>query len=75
MSWATISLIVMVSLFSLYEIAHGYRQSRRYNLRFILIFGILTGLPFLAALSFCSLAKAFRSVTGNTLSWRIGCLV
>ena len=49
MAWTTIGLTVMVSLFGLYEITHGYRQCRRYKLRFLLIGGILTGLPFLAA--------------------------
>ena len=49
MTWSAIALTAFLLLFGLYEIAHGYRQSRRYNLRFLLTGGILTGLPFLAA--------------------------
>jgi hypothetical protein len=44
-----IALTVVVTAFGLYEIVHGYHQSRRYNLRFLLVGGLLTGVPFLAA--------------------------
>jgi len=49
MNWITILLAIILFLFGVYEMAHGYRQSRRYNLRFLLIGGFLTGWPFLAA--------------------------
>ena len=49
MSLTVIATSIIVGLFGLYEIVHGYHQSRRYNLRFLLIGGLLTGLPFLAA--------------------------
>jgi len=48
-NWIVTALTIILILFGLYEIAHGYRQSRRHNLRFLLIGGLLTGLPFLAA--------------------------
>jgi len=49
MNWTTIALTAILLLFGTYEISHGYRQSRRYNLHFLLIGGLLTGWPFLAA--------------------------
>jgi len=49
MNWSTIALTIILLLFGIYEIGHGYRQSRRYKLRFLLIGGILTGWPFLVA--------------------------
>ena len=49
MNWTTIALTIILLLFGAYEIGHGYRQSRRYKLRFLLLGGLLTGWPFLAA--------------------------
>jgi hypothetical protein len=49
MSIKIVALTVVVIAFGLYEIAHGYHQSRRYSLRFLLVGGLLTGIPFLAA--------------------------
>jgi hypothetical protein len=49
MTWSSIVTTIILVLFGAYEIGHGYRQSRRYNLHFLLIGGLLTGWPFLTA--------------------------
>ena len=47
--WGSTVMSIILFLFGVYEIGHGYRQSQRYNLRFLLTGGLLTGWPFLAA--------------------------
>ncbi len=70
-------ITILFVLFGLYEIAHGYRQSKLYNLRFLFIGGILTGLPFIAA-GFIFILGKVQSL-GNWLyfigaSWLFGML-
>ena len=49
MGFYTIAIATIFLLFGVYEIAHGYHQKKRYNLQFLFIGGILTGIPFIVA--------------------------
>lgn len=49
MTWSSIFIASVLILFGIYEITHGYVQGQRYNLRFLLTGGILTGIPFIVA--------------------------
>ena len=47
MTGDTALIALVATMYGLYEIVHGVVTSRRYGLRFLLVGGLLTGLPML----------------------------